>query len=214
MEQYLFRACKKIFRLEAYNYEVVDRLLESLTDQELKHSILEDFTHINDLGEKMMNILVKAVDRFGIKTTGEETKQDLAMHLFMDHRDAFDYAYDFYCLFNASSKTSYHNLPHCDFVITRGKMDRFKQRIIEFYSRLKKGHECIVRYYDEADQAVIVVIHGSYRRSVSTWQKGDLDTIFFRPAKEDILQFDKKLSVLSIKAPYRKDKINYINAFT
>jgi len=213
MEQYLFRACNKIFRLEAYDYEVVDRFLESLTDQELKHSILEDFTHINDIGEKVMNILVKAVDKYGIETTGEETKQELAMHLFLNHPEAFAYAYDYYCLFNATSKMSYHKMPPSDCVITPEKIGKFKERIIEFYSNLAKDHECLVRHYDEIDQVVIVVIHGSYPRSVSTWQRGDLDTIFFRPAKEDILQFNKKVSLLSIKAPYKKDKINYINAF-
>lgn len=35
-----------------------------------------------------------------------------------------------------------------------------------------------------------------------------------RPANEDILQFDKNNSVLSIMAPYQKDKVNYISAFT
>jgi hypothetical protein len=61
---------------------------------------------------------------------------------------------------------------------------------------------------------VIVVIRGSYRRTMMVWEHGETKTIHFRPANEDILQFNKNTSVLSIKAPYQKDKGNYINAFT
>jgi hypothetical protein len=45
-------------------------------------------------------------------------------------------------------------------------------------------------------------------------EKEKTKTVFFRPANEDILQFNKLTSVLSIKAPYKKDKDNYIKAFT
>ena len=133
MEEYLIYACSKIIRLEAYDYEAVNGFLESLTDQDLKNNILEDFTHINDLGERVMNILVKTVNKYDIETTGEETKQGLAMHLFLNHPKAFDNAYDHYCLFNASSKMSCHHLQPCDIVITPEKISKFRDRIIEFF---------------------------------------------------------------------------------
>jgi len=43
----------------------LDKLLDTIQNEELKSSILEDFTHINDICEKMMNILVKSVQRSG-----------------------------------------------------------------------------------------------------------------------------------------------------
>lgn len=200
--------------LKAFDYHSVNKFIDTIQDEDLKSSILEDFTHINDICEKMMNILVKAVQRYGIETTGEEQRQALAMDIFLHHKEAFDYAYDFYCLFNASSKMSHHNITADNFEITPEKIDRFKGKVKEFYFNLAKGQECLVRHYDEEDQAVIVVIHGSYKRSVVIWDGQQIRTLFFRPANEDILQFNKNTSVLSIKAPYQKDKVNYINAFT
>ena len=214
MGRYLVIAFGRINTLPSLDSESIVDFLDKRADPDLRNRIYEDFTHINDLGEKVMNILVKAVNKYGIETSGEETKQELAMHLFLNHREAFDYAYDHYCLFNSSSKISYHKVPPCALSMTENKMKRFKQKIVEFYSNLAKGRECLVRHYDEGDQIVIVVIHGSYRRSVSAWEKGNLNTLFYRPAKEDILQFDIKTSVLSIQAPYQKDKLNYIKAFT
>jgi hypothetical protein len=213
MGRYLVIAFGRVNTLPSLDSESIVDFLDKRADPNLRSRIYEDFTHINDLGEKVMNILVKSVNRYGIETSGEETKQELAMHLFLNHREAFDYAYDHYCLFNSSSKTSYHKVPPCALLMTDSKIKRFKKKIVEFYSNLAKGRECLVRHYDEGDQIVIVVIHGSYRRSVSAWEKGNLNTLFYRPAKEDILRFDKKTSVLSIKAPYKKDKNNYIDAF-
>ena len=172
--------------LKAFDYDFINKFLDTIQDKDLKSSILEDFTHINDICEKMMNILVKAVQCYGIETTGEEERQALAMDVFLHHKEAFDYAYDFYCLFNASSKMSHHNITADNFVITPEKMDRFKEKVKAFYFNLAKGQECLVRHYDKEDQAVIVVIHGSYKRSVMVWDGQQIRTLFFRPANEDI----------------------------
>jgi hypothetical protein len=157
------------FSLKTFDYESVNKFLDAIQDEDLKSSILEDFTYINNICEKMMNILVKAVQCYGIETTGEEERQALAMDIFLHNKEAFDYAYDFYCLFNASIKMSHHNITADDFEITPEKIERFKEKVKEFYFNLAKGQECLVRHYDEEDQAVIVVIHGSYKRSVVIW---------------------------------------------
>lgn len=200
--------------IKSYDYDSVNNFLDTVQDENLKRSILEDFTHINDICEKTMNILVKAIHRYGIETTGEEKRQALAIDIFLHHRPAFEYAYDFYCLFNSSSKMSHHNITAENFEITSYKLDRFKEKVREFYFNLAKGQECLVRHYDEEDQTVIVIIRGSYMRSMMVWDNQEIKTRFFRPANEDILQFNKNTSLLSIKAPYQKDKDNYIKSFT
>lgn len=198
----------------AYGYETVNEFLDQIQVENLKSHILEDFTHINDVCEKAMNILVQAIHRYNIQTTGEELRQELAMHLFLHHKEAFDYAYDYYCFLNASSKMSHHNIEAAGFAITDDKIENFRQRVSDFYFNLAKGRECMARYYDEEDQTIIVIIHGSYMRSMVIWDGQQIKTRFFRPANEDILLFNKNTSVLSIKAPYPKDKLNYITAFT
>ncbi|RJQ74157.1 MAG: hypothetical protein C4519_17175 [Desulfobacteraceae bacterium] len=196
-----------------YSTDAVNEFLDGL-DEDLKRPILEDFTHINDVAEKQMNYLVRATQQFAILTSGEEKTQELAMHLFLHHREAFDYAYDYYCLYNASSRMSRHQLPTEDFVITEDKITRFREAVRRFYSEQAKGQECIIRHYDEDDKAVIVIIHGTYKRSVMIWEDTNVKTVFFRPAYEDILVYEKGASTLSIKASYPKDKENYIKAFT
>lgn len=214
LKEYFKRTIGDELKLSSFDYESVNGYLDAIQDEELKRQILEEFTHINDICEKNMNILIKALQRDGIEYGEEEKREELAMRIYLYHRDAYDYAYDYYCLFNSTSKMCHHNIAAGDFTITPEKINRFKERISEFYLNLAKGRECIIRHYDEADQTVIVIIRGSYNRSLVVWENQDTKTLFFRPANEDILHFNKKASVLSIKAPYQRDKDNYIEAFT
>jgi len=76
---------------------------------------------------------------------------------------------------------SHHNITADDFEITPEKIERFKEKVKEFYFNLAKGQECLVRHYDEEDQEVIVVIHGSYKRSVVIWDGQQIRTLFSGP---------------------------------
>lgn len=199
--------------LQKFDYKTISQFLEAAENEEFRDTVLEEFTCINDICEKVMNILVQAIQKYKIDTTGDENKYELAMDIFLHHEKAYNYAYDYYCLFNASSKMSDHNLTAENFEINQAKISQFKAQISAFYNNSAKGQECIVRTYEEDGEIVIVVIRGSYKRSVTVWNKAKVRTIFFRPATEDILQYNPNTSKLYIKAPYQKDKDNYINAF-
>jgi len=174
--------------IQFYDYNSIKSYLDSIKDSPLESSILEDFTHINDICEKAMNFLIEAVNNNGIKISEEENREELAMRVFLYHKNAFEYAYDYYCLYNSSSKMSHHRITSENFRLTPGKIERFKEKIINFYAKLAKGQECSIRHYNEGNKTVIVVIHGSYKRSVAIWEKHQLDMIYFRPAHEDVLR--------------------------
>ena len=214
LKEYFKKTIREEFVLESVNYESINRFLDSI-QEDLKNRILEDFTHINDICEKNMNILIKALKYYEIEFGEDEKREELAMRIFLYHNIAYEHAYDFYCLFNSTSKMSHHNISADNFAVTEERIDRFREKISEFYRGLGKGRQCRIRHYDETDQTVIVVIHGSYNRSLVIWgDREEIETVFFRPANEDILQFNKLTSVLSIKTSYQRDKDNYIKAFT
>jgi len=54
--------------LKSFDCDSLNKSLDTIQDENLKSSILEDFTYINDICKKMMNILVKAIQSFGIET--------------------------------------------------------------------------------------------------------------------------------------------------
>lgn len=134
--------------------------------------------------------------------------------MFLHYPEVFDYAYDYYCLSYSTSKMSQYNIAANSCEISPTKIKRFEERVENYYHKAEKGQLCRVRHYDEEDQTVMVVVRGSYLRPWVVWKGQRTQTVFYRRASEDILQFDKKKSILSIKAPYKKDRENYIKVFS
>jgi hypothetical protein len=215
VEEYLKRlpGLQQELPLESYDYEAVQKLIDRMSAVELREQILEDFTHMNDICEKSMNFIVRAVHRSNMITSGEETREHLAMELFLHHEAAFDYAFDRYCLFNSTGKMSQYRVSAPDFKLSPDRVESFRRAIVRFYAELEKGKECQVRHHQEDGETVIVVAHGSYRRSMTVWVGGGPELICFRPTMEDILQFNSSTGVLTVKAPYDREKMNYVAAF-
>ncbi|HEX77107.1 MAG TPA: hypothetical protein G4O03_01650 [Dehalococcoidia bacterium] len=196
------------------HYDYVRHLLEGLEDERLRGTIYEDLRRINDIGEKAMGTLVRTTKRFGIETNQNEKPQALAMRLFLDHPEAFDYAWAWYCYYYSTSKISQHRIDCQGFSIDVDKLDAFKEEVRSFFSDLAKGEECRVSHYEEDNEVVILVAHGSYIRTVARWEGREIKIESFRPAYEDILLYDKTRSLLCIKATLDKDREQYIKSFT
>ncbi len=199
--------------IQKYDHASITSALD-VADARLRNRIIEDFSQINEVCESAMNILVQSAQRYRVQMTGDEKREELAMKLFLFHRAAFDRAQDFYYLLSSSIKMSQHQIAAENFTISEQKVERFRELVRDFYAKSAKGKECKVRYYDDPDKIVMFIIHGSYTRSVVVWDAEETKTISFRRVSEDILHYDKVTSLLLIKAPYQKDRDNYIAAFT
>jgi len=194
----------------------IEKLLRGLQDngqEVLVKKMLEDFTKIYDTGHKTMNILVQSADLYNIEHSGEESKAGLAMRLFLDHPEAFQYAYDLYCYFASSSKIREYEVEGAGLKFIQAKLDEFREIISSFYGKQEKGYNVALRRYEDGPEYIIVVDRGSYLQVKGIWEKGQIKTITYRPANEDVLIFNKNTSILSIKAPYGKDHKNYRASF-
>jgi len=171
----------------------------------------EDFKRINDISKQGKNQVVRAYKRFSIPQT-DTSPETLAMNLYINHPEAFDYAFAWYCYYNTPSKLSHHKMPG-RISLGADRVDKFRKEIRAWFSDLAKGKECIVTHYEENSVAVILIKHGSYIRTVPYWEGDKVDFHSFRPASEDILLYDKTNRVLSIKATLPKDREQYIKSF-
>ena len=195
------------------NIDAVEAFMEDPRNAEAKGLIEQDFSKINDICEKGKNLLVRAYKRFDIPRDDRLTPQGMAMKLFLDHLEAFGYAYAWYCYYHTSGKMSHHRIPG-DFRLTKKKLDTFFQETKEWFRELAKGKECIITPYDEEDSTVILIKHGSYVRTIAFWKEDRIEILSFRPANEDILLYDKHNSILSVKASLPKDREQYIRSFS
>jgi len=175
--------------------------------------VMEDFSRINDICEKAKNHIVRAYRQFNLSWDEDDSPENLAMRLFLDHEEAFDFAYTWYCYYHTSSTLSSHRI-RGTFKLTGAKLKKFLKEIQEWFGQLAKGRQCIVTHYDERDSTVILVKHGSYVKTVAYWKENEIDMTSFRPANEDVLLYDKGAGVLRIKASLPKDREQYIESFS
>ncbi len=191
----------------------VEFFMKDPRNTEAKGLVQEHFRKINDICEKGKNLVVRAYKRTDIAWDRKDNPENLAMKLFLDQEEAFDFAYTLYCYYHASSTMSFHRIPG-DFELTKEKLASFLAETEEWFKDLAKGPKCIITHYDEEDSTVILIKHGTYVRTVAYWEENEIKIRSFRPANEDILLYDKADGILQIKASLHKDREQYIESFS
>lgn len=212
LKEYFKRMRKGSPRPKSFDYESIKKFVEESCKEEQRIEILEDFNVLDKIAEKQPDVLVRVAKDSKVGLNGDVGMHELAMLLFLKDERAYGYVYTKYCLSN-TSKLSQHALGAVELSLTNDTLQSFEKTVREFYASKAMGRDCVVKRYDEGDECVIVVMHGLQRKSVMVWQNQGTGTIFIRPAHEDILQFDRTTSLLSIKASYGRDRENYIRAF-
>jgi hypothetical protein len=195
------------------NHRAMEEFLERPENAQVRGIILEDFRRINDICEQGMNLVVRAHQKFNLDFDPNGPRQELAMRLFLDHREAFGFAWSRYLLYASSSRLSLHKIPSDRVVIGKNELEAFRDEVRRWFADLAKGDVCSVRYFEDAGDSVILVSHGSYIRTIAYWEGDKIALNSFRPASEDILVYDPEDAVLSIKASLDKDRRQYLRAF-
>jgi len=195
------------------NSDAMEEFLARPENAQAKAVIIEDFRRVNDICEQGMNLVVRACQNFGLDFDPDRPRQELAMRLFLDHREAFEFAWTRYLLYASSSRLSLHKVPSDSVVIGESELDAFRDEVRRWFADLAKGDVCNVRHFEDAGDTVILVSHGSYIRTIAYWEGDRIALNSFRPASEDILIYDPEDALLSVKASLDKDRRQYLRAF-
>ena len=199
--------------LAVMDYDNISNFLETLNDKRVKEMICEDFRRINDVCEQKASTLVWASKIFQIQTSPDEALQSLAMRLFLDYPETFEYAWLRYCVYASPAKVSRHNLPCQDLQIDPEKLAVFEKEIKKYFAGSAKGEECHIHFYDEIEQVMLLVERGFYLRTLAHWEGREVKVKSIRPAAEDVLIYDRKAGQLCIQTPYTDDMEQYIRLF-
>ncbi len=182
-------------------------------DEPLKAVIIEDFYRVNDISQQRMDLPFQAARQFGVPVCPEERPEAVAMRLFLNHPSAFNFAWALYSYRASSANISQHWLQRNGADMSESALSSFTKEMQEFFTAQDRGRECRVSFYDEDKEAVVLVLHGSYKRTVACWQGRELTMNCFRPACEDVLIYDKSRGVLSVKVSNRGDREHYVRSF-
>ena len=195
------------------NPEVLEDFLNHPANAEASPTILEDFHRVNDLGGTYFGLLLRAYERSGLECDQELPPEALAMRLFLDDRDAFEYAWTMYLLLASPTRVYEYRFPAGRLIAGDEEISRMKANLQGWFANLKKGSQCEIKRFLDSDGLVIRVSRGSQLRTIARWRGNEVDFETFRPASEDILVYDPSASRLCIKCSVNRDREHYIHAF-
>jgi hypothetical protein len=197
---------------EFLNPDALEAFLSRSENANFGSVVTGEFRRMNDLCTRSMNLLVRGYNRAGIELPNDRTAQELAMRLFLDDREAFEYAWSRYLLFGGSPKLSVYPLAISARPIDGSGIARFQEAMKRWFLGLAKG-DCNVRHFEDTDELVILVTRGSYMRTVACLNGNEAGFTTFRPASQDVLVYDRQLRQLTVKAGLLKERDRYLRAF-
>ena len=195
------------------NVQAMEAFLSEPENAEAAGGIVEDFKRMNDLCGHGMGNLVRAYNRYLIRFDQGTPAQELAMQLFLNHREAFEFAWSRYLFYGSPSKLSRHPFAVSGLTASEAKLALFRTHVQKWFSGLAKGSECQVHSFEDEGEVIIRVSRGSYMRTVACWERENITFRTFRPASEDLLVYDHATSTLSIKASLDKERQQYLKLF-
>lgn len=199
--------------------EEVKNLLLSL-EQEKRLSLNEELQKIYDIAERQMERMQEAVRRHQIAFTEDDPPEDTAMRIFLhEDKSAFDEIYTQY-LFDIYQERLYHyRFDHKTVKFTgkdiEKKLGTFQQSIAHYFKDQGKSDDCYVRKGVNGDKYFIIIARGDCVKTQLEFLNKQIIPHAFRPAKQDMVVFDKSTSTISITSSARSldDKKKYVEVF-
>lgn len=180
--------------------------------------IEEELQCINDTADKARDCLQRAVREYDIPTEEDETSETTAMRVFLHSEEAFSMAFDFWLFYHIfSEKLSHHKFQNVQPDFSDARVVEFKSAVEKYFKDCGKSEHCNIRFRTDGDKQIFLVARGDFMKTRLEFndQKGKPDVRSFRPAKEDMLVFNKRNNILSLNIRGRNDddKNKYIEMF-
>ncbi len=177
----------------------------------------EELQCINDTAEQARDCLEQACQQFSIQKQENETAETTAMRVFLHSEDAFLLAFDAYLYYVLSEKLSHHKFQNVTVNFGDGKLDQFKPVVEKFFKDCGKSDHCAIRQRTDGEKVILLIARGDYMKThlIFDEAKKKPEITSFRPAKEDMLVYDKRNNVLSMCLSGRSDdeKKKYLEVF-
>ena len=196
-----------------------DALLAYLSDPaNAEHAALigETFQRISDISGAAAPVLYRACERYEIATdsSDDETPTALGFRVFLDHPEAFEFAWARYLLYGTGAKLSTYPFPRGTQAAAGPEaLQAFRLALTGWLSNQAKGIQCRLQPFNDDGDLVLLVQRGTYVQTVSFWEGDELRIQSFRPAVEDVIVFEPETALLRVKAAYPAEREKYLRLF-
>jgi hypothetical protein len=190
----------------------MEQFLDDLQNVDAYAAILEDFRRINDIALHNTNLVVQAYRHAGVDFDQELASQELAVRLFLDYPDIFQYAWSRYLFYSTEAKLASYALkvPHLN--VNEEQIGSLQTDLGRWFASQARGTQCNVRWDPGDNHSTLYIQRGSYLRTVPFWKDDQIEVAALRPATEDLLVYNPVQGALNIKTGLGKDREFYPGA--
>jgi hypothetical protein len=192
------------------NAQVLEDFLSDPENVEASAVILEDFQRINDICGRYLGLLIRAYERADLTYDQERPPLELAMRLFLDAREAFEYAWTRYLFLAPSGRLFDYRFPAGELAATDEQVARLQAFLRGWFASAKHGSQCEIARFKDLDSLLIRISRGLRLKTISRWRGNEVMFETFRPASEDVITYEPATSRLSIMASTSRDRERYV----
>jgi len=132
--------------------------------------------------------------------------------MYLDFPSVFEAAWNNYALFGTSSDlASYKLVP--GLVVTEGLVETLGDSLRAYFSSQAKGEHYQVFWSENAGGAVLRIDHGLHMQTLRFWDDGRPRYQSLRPAKDDVVFYERTAGLLHVRASLDADRDEYLRLF-
>lgn len=178
-------------------------------EENYPEGLVADLHRIAELGNTNgLEIILQQADRLGVALApdtgeeGDETRQDpkrVALQVFLDHSDVFDAASDMIAFMARTSLAEFAGQAEgVEASMDDGAKAEFEKAAAAMFEKDMRSKYCRVGWYDDADELVLVIAHGSPITTTPVVESGKERVISFRAAEHGVLSYSGSTGLLKI----------------
>lgn len=194
------------------NVKAMETWLDAPENSEASGVVLEEWGRIFDVCVNKAVHLFRAYDRSSVACDQERPVEELAMRLFLEDREAFEYAWSYYLLHASQARVSQYRFPAGAIEPHPDQVQAMERYLARMFEQQKKGAACRLRVNKDSSGVIILVSRGAYMRTVMQWQGTRVVFRTFRPAVEDVMTYEPRAERLSVRPGFNRDRSLYVHA--
>ncbi|HUT10468.1 MAG TPA: hypothetical protein VMX94_07040 [Armatimonadota bacterium] len=185
-------------RAEADVDDVYDAYSE--LPEDTRRGIANDLENLNDLAsERGMPCLVEAAGRWHIDC-GDMTAHNLAMTLFLEHRDTFNTAHDWWTIDHFQGYSDFRGRNPLVIEDTDKGLPQLQAAFSDYLGSLEKGVDVKVEVYKDIEKIAYVVCHEDYVKAMERFREHTLVVENDRPVFYATMVYYPSSGKLKVKA--------------
>jgi len=208
-------------KTKEFNQDYVHGLLDKLKTEEERLDIVEEIECMEDLADNFFpqvreHVLNQPI-QYPLEWAPQDSNETVILKIFLRHKNAYKLIYDLFLCDKSYAKLHHYSLSADNVQFEQEHIDAFKKDLQKYFEDQKQTGSCYIRQREYKGRQYILILRGDEQKTVTVLNESGDQKVHrvFRPAKEDVIVYDKENSVIAMSPGIgsTKNKLAYANAF-